>query len=139
MLSGSEYRPSLRLLGGPSVLYVNSFTKKVWPRCGWATWWRRRRWCPRWSPPSDCPPLGSPPLGEAAMAEFLQRGYYDTHLARLQAELDRRYEACLETLRALMPEEVRWTTPGGGPTLWLDLPRRIDLGVLGARPRRARG
>jgi DNA-binding transcriptional MocR family regulator len=74
--------------------------------------------------------LGSPPLLEAALTEFLERGYYDSHLLRLQEELDRRYQACLESLRQLMPAGVRWTTPGGGPTLWLDVPRTIDLSAL---------
>jgi len=29
-----------------------------------------------------------------------------------------------------MPEEARWTTPGGGPTLWLDFPRHLDVAAL---------
>jgi DNA-binding transcriptional MocR family regulator len=29
-----------------------------------------------------------------------------------------------------MPEEVRWNTPGGGPTLWLDYPAGFDLRAL---------
>jgi DNA-binding transcriptional MocR family regulator len=130
MLSGSEYRPSLRLLGGRNVIYVNSFTKKLWPalRIGFLV-----------APANEVASLvslkrlstlGSAPLLEAALAEYLERGYYDKHLSRLQAELDRRYEQCLRSLRELMPEEVRWTTPGGGPTLWLEVPRRVDLAAL---------
>ena len=32
-----------------------------------------------------------------------------------------------------MPDGVRWTRPGGGPTLWLELPRTIDFAALEAR------
>jgi DNA-binding transcriptional MocR family regulator len=132
MLSDGEYRPMLRMLGGKDVLYVNSFTKKLLPslRVGFVA-----------AAPSLVPTLvamkrlstlGNAWITEAVVAEFLDRGYYDTHLASLQRALDHRYASCLEALDELMPDGVRWTRPGGGPTLWLDLPRSIDVVALEA-------
>jgi DNA-binding transcriptional MocR family regulator len=31
-----------------------------------------------------------------------------------------------------MPDGVRWTRPGGGPTLWLELPRELDYAAIEA-------
>jgi len=133
MLSNSEYRPSLRLLAGQNVLYINSFTKKILPslRIGFVV--ARGDQIGSLVAAKRLSTLASAPLMEAALAEFLSRGYYDTHLSGLQRELDTRYELCLSTLRELMPASVRWTTPGGGPTLWLDVPRAIDMKKLRAR------
>jgi 2-aminoadipate transaminase len=132
MLSDGEYRPMLRMLGGKDVLYVNSFTKKLLPslRVGFVA-----------AAPSLVPTLvamkrlstlGNAWLTEAIVAEFLDRGYYDTHLQTLQRALDARYAACLAALDELMPDGVRWTHPGGGPTLWLEIPRAVDLTALEA-------
>ena len=133
MLSGSEYRPMLRILGGENVLYVGSFTKKLWPsiRVGYIV--APAALVPSLVGAKRLSMLGGAQLTEALVAEFLERGYYDGHLERLQRELDERYASCLEALRELMPADVRWTTPGGGPTLWLELPARIDLEHLGKR------
>lgn len=132
MRSGTEHRPTLRALGGENVVYVNSFTKKLLPalRLGYVL-----------ASPALVPTLihhkrlailANAQLSEAVLAEFLSRGYYDVHLTRLQAALDTRYHHALDVLRTIMPEEVRFTTPGGGPTLWLDLPRRVSVASLRA-------
>lgn len=133
MLSYSDFRPSLRTLGGENVLYINSFTKKLLPslRIGYLLANERVR--AALLEAKRVSTLATPPLVEAAVFEFISRGYYDTHLKSLQAELDRRYQLCLQTLSAVMPEEVRWSTPGGGPALWLEIPQRVDLSVLSDR------
>jgi DNA-binding transcriptional MocR family regulator len=132
MLSDGEYRPMLRMLGGKQVLYVNSFTKKLLPslRVGFVA--AAPELVPTLVAMKRLSTLGNAWLTEAIVAEFLDRGYYDTHLQQLQRALDARYAACLAALDELMPDGVRWTHPGGGPTLWLDLPKSIDLAALEA-------
>jgi len=138
MLSDSEVRPTLRALGGEQVLYVNSFTKKLLPslRVGFIV--APAELVPTLVAQKRLSTLGSPWLTEATLAEFLDRGYYDSHLGELQQTLDARYRHCLEVLRELMPGPVRWTTPGGGPTLWLDFPRSVNIPTL-SRALLARG
>jgi 2-aminoadipate transaminase len=132
MLSDGEYRPMLRMLGGKDVLYVNSFTKKLLPslRVGFVA--ASPALVPTLVAMKRLSTLGNAWLTEAIVAEFLDRGYYDTHLQALQRALDGRYAACLQALDELMPDNVRWTRPGGGPTLWLEIPRTIELAALEA-------
>ncbi len=132
MLSDGEYRPMLRMLGGKNVLYVNSFTKKLLPslRVGFVA--ASPELVPTLVAMKRLSTLGNAWLTEAVVAEFLDRGYYDTHLQALQRALDIRYAACLTALDELMPDGVRWTRPGGGPTLWLEIPRTIPLPALEA-------
>lgn len=133
MLSFSEFHPSLRARGGNHVFYINSFTKKLLPslRLGYIVGNEETVPALRVSKRVSC--LGLPTMVEAALFEFLDRGYYDAHLKQLQAELDKRYRNCLNLLRTLMPDDVRWTTPGGGPCLWVEVPERVDLHALRSR------
>lgn len=133
MLSDGEYRPSLRAMGGENVLYANSFTKKLLPslRVGYLV--APRALVPTLVGMKRLATLGNPWFTEAILSEFLDRGYYDTHLRAVQSALDVRYARCVELLREHMPEGCRWTLPGGGPTLWLELDRSVDLESLSAR------
>lgn len=139
MLSLSQYRPTLRALAGDSVLYCDSFTKKLLPslRTGYLV--APRALVPSLVAAKRVATLGQATIIEAALAELLERGYYDTHLQRMQTELETRYLHALETLRQLFPDDdVRFGTPGGGPTIWLELPRSIDLAAVRAQCRERR-
>jgi len=61
-------------------------------------------------------------LVQAALAEFIESGAYDRHLAKLRKELQHRCNALVEALEKYMPEGSRWSRPEGGYQLWLELP-----------------
>jgi DNA-binding transcriptional MocR family regulator len=132
MLSYSEFKPSLRALGGENVLYMNTFTKKLLPslRLGYIV--GNAATLPALLLSKRVSISAIPTVAEAALFEFLDRGYYDAHLQGLQKELDARYRHCLDCLRTHMPPEVQWTTPGGGPILWMECPRSVNLKELAA-------
>jgi 2-aminoadipate transaminase len=121
---------SLRALGGDNVLYMNAFTKKLLPslRLGYVV--GNAQTLPSLLQAKKLSINGTPALVEEALFHFLARGHFDTYLATLEAECEARYRHCVELLGALLPDDVRWTRPAGGPVLWLELPRRIAIDTL---------
>lgn len=127
LLSFSEYRSPFRTLGGDNVIYMNSFTKKLLPsfRIGYLL--GNEKNIDPLVVAKHTLTLGNSSLIEAILFEFLDRGYYESHLKQLHWNLDRRYRNCLRQLRKHMPKQAKWTTPGGGTTLWVELPKTIHL------------
>lgn len=127
MLPYSEHAPTLRALGGDNVLYMNAFTKKTLPslRVGYVVC--NERTLPAVLQSKKLSINGLPAMIEETLFELLERGHYDAYLARAGAELEARYRHCLALLRSLLPPSVRWTLPGGGPILWLELPRQVSI------------
>jgi DNA-binding transcriptional MocR family regulator len=74
---------------------------------------------------------------QAAVADFVDSGAYDAHLARLKATLLQRRDAMLEALERVMPDQARWTHPVGGYQLWLELPPGLDTRNLFAEAKQA--
>jgi DNA-binding transcriptional MocR family regulator len=79
---------------------------------------------------------GALPL-QAALADFVQSGAYDRHLAGLRRKLRRRRDALLAALAGEMPAGVTWTTPEGGYQVWVELPEPLDSRDVFAEAARA--
>src|SRR6266704_1304508 len=69
-------------------------------------------------------------LAQATLAEFLRRGLFSKHLAKMRKVYTSRLAALDEALRKHMPEGTRWTKPEGGMCLWLELPPGFDASEL---------
>src|SRR5579859_2026151 len=123
--------PSLKHLDRANiVIHIDSFAKVAFPglRVGWivapATAIERLRIV------KQTTDLHTDQLAQATLAEFLRRGLFTKHLAKMRKVYASRLSALDEALRKHMPEGTRWTRPDGGMCLWLELPPGFDASEL---------
>jgi len=126
-----ERVPSLKQLDRSNlVIHIDSFAKVAFPglRVGWIV-----------APPAaierlrlvkQTTDLHTDQLAQATLAEFLRRGMFARHLAKMRRVYASRLLALDEALRRHMPEDTRWTRPEGGMVLWLELPPGFDANEL---------
>src|SRR6202795_1327453 len=126
-----ERIPSLKQLDRSNlVIHIDSFAKVAFPglRVGWivapAAAIERLRLVKQMTT------LFRSQLAQATLAEFLKRGLFQKHLAKMRKVYADRLRAVDEALRKQMPEGVRWTKPEGGMCLWLELPPGFDASEL---------
>jgi len=129
--SREERVPSLKQLDRSNlVIHIDSFAKVAFPglRVGWIV-----------APPiaierlrvvKQTTDLHTDQLAQATLAEFLRRGHFAKHVARMRKIYASRLAAVDEALRKNMPEGTRWTKPEGGMCLWLELPAGFDASEL---------
>jgi GntR family transcriptional regulator/MocR family aminotransferase len=108
------------------VIYLNTFSKTLVPAvrvgylCAPAPLVRRL------SELKEMTDLSQSLILQAAIAEFMERGYFDEHVAQLRATYRTRMERVLELLEATLPAETPFTRPDGGLCVWVDLPPHLD-------------
>jgi 2-aminoadipate transaminase len=126
-----ERVPSLKQLDRANiVIHIDSFAKVAFPglRVGWivapATAIERLRIV------KQTTDLHTDQLAQATLAEFLRRGLFTKHIAKMRKVYASRLSALDEALRKHMPEGTRWTRPEGGMCLWLELPPGFDASEL---------
>lgn len=126
-----ERVPSLKHLDRSNlVIHIDSFAKVAFPglRVGWivapAAAIERLRMV------KQTTDLHTDQLAQAVLAEFLRRGLFSKHVAKMRKIYALRLAALDEALRKHMPEDTRWTRPEGGMCLWLELPPGFDASEL---------
>lgn len=71
--------------------------------------------------------LCGPSMNQHALAEFLRRGHFETHLKTVLPTYETRRDRLLHALGREMPDGVHWTRPDGGLCCWVTLPGRTDI------------
>jgi DNA-binding transcriptional MocR family regulator len=123
--------PSLKQLDRSNiVIHIDSFAKVAFPglRVGWIV--APAAAIERLRVVKQTTDLHTDQLAQATLAEFLRRGMFSKHVAKMRKVYASRLVALDEALRKYMPEETRWTRPEGGMCLWLELPPGFDASEL---------
>jgi 2-aminoadipate transaminase len=129
--SREERVPSLKHLDRSNiVIHIDSFAKVAFPglRVGWivapAAAIERLRMV------KQTTDLHTDQLAQGVLAEFLRRGLFTKHVAKMRKVYTSRLAAVDEALRKYMPEGTRWTRPEGGMCMWVELPPGFDASEL---------
>ncbi|MEM1250212.1 MAG: PLP-dependent aminotransferase family protein [Acidobacteriota bacterium] len=121
-----EFAPPLRARCSSHVLYLGSFSKILAPalRLGWIV--VPDGLLDRLTLVKEATDLECSALTQRAVSHVLADGLLEPQLERIRSSYRERRDALLGALDEFMPAEARWTRPGGGMFVWLELPGRLD-------------
>lgn len=122
--------PPMRALDDQWVFYLGSFSKIIAPalRLGWVV--APEHLLAKLTVIKEAEDLESSALMQRAVSAYLEAGHLPAHLQMLRREYGRRRDTMLAAIQRHFPKGSRWTEPGGGMFIWVELPEWIDTAVL---------
>jgi 2-aminoadipate transaminase len=126
-----EPPPTLHeLAGGEGVVHSSSFSKTIAPgvRVGWFV--LPRELAAELEALAVSTYISPPFLTQATVFEFLRRGNFEPNLRRVRGLLGTRRDAMLAALERELGSRARWSRPGGGYFVWLDLAEETDAAAV---------
>lgn len=118
--------PPMRALDDQWVFYLGSFSKIIAPalRLGWVV--APEHLLAKLTVIKEAEDLESSALMQRAVAAYLEAGHLPAHVQMLRREYGRRRDTMLAAIQRHFPRGSRWTEPGGGMFIWVELPDWID-------------
>lgn len=112
------------------VIYIGTFSKVLFPgiRVGWIA--ADKECIQRLTAIKRFSDISTNHVVQVALDQFLQMGYYDLNLRRLHRIFRRRMQVAMRAMEEHIPEDVSWTSPSGGYTIWVRLNHRVEESLL---------
>jgi DNA-binding transcriptional MocR family regulator len=107
------------------VLLCGSFSKTLAPgyRVGWVA---PGRFYEKVKSLKLTSTLATSSLPQFAIAEFVANGGYDHHLRSLRGNFAMQIRRTSDAVAESFPAEIKFTRPGGGFVLWIELPKKVS-------------
>lgn len=74
--------------------------------------------------------LQSNQFSQIQVIEFLKKYDLNKHVEKIRKEYKKRCFLMLDTMKAYLPKEVKYTEPDGGMFIWVELPEEINVDDL---------
>lgn len=127
---GKALPPIGSLMAGGTALYSGTFSKVIAPGLRVGYLFGPRAVVDRLTQLKQITDLHTGSLAQRLVYAFVTEHDLDAQIVRLRSAYRDKRDTMLATLRAAMPDGIRWTRPAGGMFVWVTLPERMDASAL---------
>lgn len=126
LLYGSiQHLPAKAFDATGNVLYCSSFSKSLAPgfRIGWVSGGRFQKDIEKLKFGANISTNG---VLQDAIGRYLETGHYEGHLRKMRIALQIQVARYTAAVHDFFPDGIRFTSPAGGFSLWIELPCSVD-------------